>query len=360
VPTTIPTDCSRDVTAELQAVIDATPDESTIEFPAGACYQVDGTLEVVQRHGLTIHGNGATFRAMTDGTEFVRPKRVRTRNMWTFGGDDRISVDHVVVRGANPHAGLDERGYRAAFEAQHAYLVQNTTTMLMDHVEAYDVYGDFVAVGPGTDGLTVQNSTFARNGRQGWSITGSNIVFQHNSISDTRRATIDMEPSLPSWSAHHITIRDNEVGPGRLLFFASGGASNSTMDDINIIDNHLRRPLQIWVSSWGVTRTHYRIIGNVSDSRGVSGWGGVIALRNVSDVLVQNNFQRTQYSHRIFDVGASNVAHLVITGNVFPNAKGVWIDRGGNVDVRQWNNQIGTPLQTPAPSRTAGPTPRPA
>ena len=50
----------------------------------------------------------------------------------------------------------------------------------------------------------------------------------------------------------------------------------------------------------------------------------------------------------------------MIAGNQWLNAKGVWLDRGGNVDVRQGYNWIGRPLGLAAPSVTAGPTPPPA
>ncbi len=38
--------------------------------------------------------------------------------------------------------------YVAALEGQAAYVVGGVRNMVMDHVQAYDVYGDFVFVGP--------------------------------------------------------------------------------------------------------------------------------------------------------------------------------------------------------------------
>ena len=49
VPSSIPTDCSRDVTAALLAWIATVPDGSTLEFTANACYRVDGTLRIRNR-----------------------------------------------------------------------------------------------------------------------------------------------------------------------------------------------------------------------------------------------------------------------------------------------------------------------
>lgn len=352
----VPKDCSRDVTAELQAWIDATPDASTLTLAPSACYRVDGTLTMSGRHDLTLEGSGATLRQVTDGSERLNPKYVRTREMLRVGMSTGIVVRNLTLRGANPYAGRGELAYRAKFEAQHGLAVMGVQRMLVDHLQIYDVYGDFVWVGPGTSDLTVRNSTFLRNGRQGWTINGTNILFEHNLIGETRRATIDMEPSSPTWASHNVTIQDNEIGKGRLLFFSSVGAGNAPIDGINILRNRLHRPMQIFVASGGLTRSHYRIVGNVSDAI-VSGFGSAIVFRNVSDVVVADNYQRLQWSHALFGVGAFMVQHLTVTGNTFPAADGVIRDRGANVDVRQSSNRIGSPLVTLPPSVTAGPTP---
>ena len=46
VPTTIPRDCSRDVTAELNALVASAPDDATLQFPSQGCYQIDGTIDI--------------------------------------------------------------------------------------------------------------------------------------------------------------------------------------------------------------------------------------------------------------------------------------------------------------------------
>ena len=125
--------------------------------------------------------------------------------------------------GANPAAGMGDPAYQPRFEGQAAYWIQASRNTLLDRVQAYDTYGDFVYVAPGTDGLLVRNSTFARNGRQGWTINGSNITFDHNSISETRRATIDIEPTYANWSTRNVTISNNVIGHGRGYFVANKG-----------------------------------------------------------------------------------------------------------------------------------------
>lgn len=358
IPATIVADCSRDVTAELTDWFASVPDGSTLTFAADGCYRVDGTLVIDRRTGLTFEGNHATFRAMTDGSERLDPRRIRTRNLWTFTRSSNLTVRNVVVIGANPHAGRGELAYQPKFEAQHAYLIQSTDGMLMDHVEAYDVYGDFVWAGPGTANLTVQHSIFARNGRQGWTINGRNITFQQNTITDTRRATIDMEPSSPAWASQNIMIRDNDIGPGRLFFFASVGAA-APMDNINIIGNRFHhKAMVIFVAPPKGTRSNYRVIGNVSDA-GVSGSGAAMVFKNIIGLEVRGNTQRVQPSHWLAGVTVRGSTNVAISDNIFRGAKAPINDRGENFSIAQWNNVIGLPTRVAAPTRAVGPTSTP-
>ena len=356
VPSGIPADCSRNVTADLQAWIDSVPDGSTLTFAPLGCYRIDGTLVLKNRTGLTSEGNNSTFRAVTDGSELVRANSVRTRNLWSFLGSRDLMVRNVISVGANPHAGRGELAYAPKFEAQHAYLTMGTTNITLDHVQAYDVYGDFVWVGPGTNHLTVRNSTFSRNGRQGWTINGSDILFENNSISETRRATIDMEPSLPTWGAHNIMIRNNTIGKGRLLFFASVGAA-APIDNVSIIGNRFYgKPMTIYVAPPKGTRSNYRVINNVSDAA-VSGFGAPLVFRHVNGVEIRGNVQPTQWSHHLSGVSIFASSNVVIADNVFRAAKAVFIDRGLNTNVRQWNNMIGPlPMIMAAPETVVGPT----
>ncbi len=354
----VPTDCSRDVTAELQQWINATPDASTLAFTPGACYRVDGMLRIRRRTNLVLQGNGATLRQFTDGSELVNPQLVRTRSFFNFSTSNGITVRDLTLRGANPHAGRGDLAYQPRFEGQQGLNIGNVHGMVVDNIRVYDVFGDFVWVGPGTSDLTVRNSTFLRNGRQGWTINGTNILFEHNLIGETRRATIDMEPSLATWASRNVTIQDNEVGPGRLFFFASVGAGNAPIDGVNILRNRLHRGMQIYVASRGIARSRYRIVGNVSDTP-VSGFGAAIVFRNATDVLVANNVVPLQPSHPLSGVGARRVQGLTITGNTFRGARSVLRDNGGNLAIHLSANRIGVPLWTPPPTDVPGPTPYP-
>lgn len=359
IPPTISADCSRDVTADLLAWFKTVPDGSTLRFARNGCYRVDGSLVVRNRNRLVFEGNHATFRAFTDGSELIDAQKIRTRSMWDLQNSSYITLRNTVVIGANPQAGLHDAAYRPKFEAQHGFVVHNVQTAVLDRVEAYDVYGDFVYVGTNSRNVTVRDSKFARNGRQGWTINGTNVLFERNSITDTRRATIDMEPALPTWVARNVTIRNNTVGRGRLYFLASVGAG-ATIDNIRIENNKLvGRDMKIFVDPPKGTRSRYRIIGNTADKAVSQSGGGAFMFRDIVDLQIRNNVVPVQGGRGISGVSIGNCSGVVITDNQFVRAVAPVRDFGLNVNVRQARNSIGYPLTVAPASTVPGPTPIP-
>jgi Right handed beta helix region len=354
VPASIPGDCSRDVTAELLAWIASVPDGSTLSFSAGACYRVDRTLAIRYRNGLTFEGNGATFRAYTSGRE-LPAAQARTRSMFNFWRGTNLTVRNTIVRGANPNAGTGDLAYVQALEAQTAYVIGGVQNMVLDHVEAYDVYGDFVMVGPATKNLLVKNSTFVRNGRQGWTINGEDIVFEHNNIRQTRRATIDIEPAALSALTRRVTIRNNTIGQGRLYFLANEGVAAPTAD-ISILNNRfVNRGMTIRVNPPSGTRSRYRVVGNTSDFPVDFGsGGGAMSFTNVVDLEVRNNVQPMQQGNQSSGVAIKGSRNVTVSGNWFPYAKGPILSRGGNFNVAQSYNYVGNPLRLVAPTLFPG------
>ena len=359
VPAAIASDCSRDVTAPIREWIATVPDGATLNFTPSACYRVDGTLLILRRNHLIIDGHHARFRAVTDGSELVDPSRIRTRSMWSLMRSNDIIIRNTIVVGANPYAGRGELAYKAKFEAQHAYLIQASHGVVLDHVEAYDVYGDFVYTGTSANNVVVRSSTFSRNGRQGWTINGTDILFEKNFISETRRATIDMEPASAAWQGRNVTIRNNTIGKGRLYFFASAGAA-ATIDNITIIGNRLvGKEMSMHVNPPQGTRSNYRVIGNVSDTADSENKGSILGFHDIVNLEVRDNVVPAQVGRGISGVGLRNCAHVIITNNRFRHAVAPILDRGLNVDVTQSENRIGG-LSTVTPtSFTPGPTPTP-
>src|SRR5215203_3956987 len=63
VPATLASNCSVDVTAALLKWIGSIPDNSILTFGAAKCYRIDGTVELSNRSGLILQGNGSTFKS---------------------------------------------------------------------------------------------------------------------------------------------------------------------------------------------------------------------------------------------------------------------------------------------------------
>jgi len=358
VPTAIPADCSVDVTGPLTDWIRSVPDGSTLAFDAAACYRVDGTLWISGRNHLVLEGNQATFRAVTDGSELGDARAIRARAMFHLADSTDITLRDIIVKGANPAAGTSEPAYQARFEAQHAYVVDSSRTVMLDHVQAYDVYGDFVYIGYRSSDVTVQDSVFSRNGRQGWTINGADVLIANNSISEVRRSTIDMEPALPTWAARNVVIRDNLVGHGRLLFFASLGAA-ARIENVVVSGNRLvGRPMTFKIDPPASgTRSNYRILDNTSDRVVSRPGGGAFIFHDLANVEVRGNTVPVQPGRGIHGVKIGNCRHVVVAANTFPNATAPILDVGFSRDVSQHGNRIGWPMWTPPASWVAGPTP---
>lgn len=317
VPRSIDQTGNSDVTAALQAFLDRVPDGSTISFPHNARYRVEGTLTLTARRNLTIQGNGATVFATTRGS--------RNRSQWDFVRDQGLTVHDMVVRGANPNAGVGVDAYQAALEAQHGFEVLGSRDVGLNEVTVTDTYGDFVYVGsshgPSVD-VRVEHSSFARSGRQGLSaVDAQDVRFDHNVITDTRRATFDLEPDSPEWQVQSIMIDHNQVGPGRLLFVAAAG--RGPVNGVSIVDNTLTgRNLNISVvTPTGKRRYNWLITGNTSNGVYGSPSGGAINLTRVSGITVTGNTQTLQKGRNMAGVQAKQSCDVTVSNNHFANAR---------------------------------------
>jgi hypothetical protein len=235
VPATIDATGSTDVSGRLARFLAAVPDGATIVFPARARYRVEQSLVLQNRHHLTIVGNGATI--------FATSRAPAHRSQWDVIDSSDITFRNITVVGANKAGGPSEVAYVRKLEDQHGFRLEAVHGVELDHVSVTDVFGDFVYIGRdqqrrSSDHLWVHDSTFARNGRQGISVTSAvGVVIERNRIADTRRAVIDLEPNARSWKVSDVFVLDNAIGPGRLDFIASHG--RGPVDDVMISRNVL-------------------------------------------------------------------------------------------------------------------------
>jgi hypothetical protein len=287
VPASIDRTGRTDVHDTLKEFLAHVPNGSTVVFPARARYRVERTMRFRDRNDLTFEGNGATIFATTTG--------VYDRSHVFFLRGRNITVRNLVVRGAHRNGGTSEGAYVPALEAQHGFRFEGTQHVLLDGVTVTDVYGDFVYVGKDfetkewSQHVVVRRSTFARNGRQGISVTaGRYVTIEQNHISETRRATIDLEPNTRSWGAEYIRITDNTIGPGRLFFLAAHGEGpvNNVTVSGNVLRGHLLN-IDV-VAPAGTRRSDWVIVGNRSDKPARQ---RAIRLIGVDNVTIRDNKQ---------------------------------------------------------------------
>jgi Right handed beta helix region len=330
-----------DVTADLQALIDQTPDGGVVRLQPGGDYRVEGTLVLDERHDLRIEGAGARIFATTTG-ELMRS------HLKFIGGSDLV-VRNLEIQGANPYAGLDDRGYVPELEGQYGIHLDGVTAIELDHVNVHDTYGDLVYVSRHegdrrwSQQVWIHDSTFARSGRQGIAVVaGRDVLIEHNRFTDMRRATIDLEPNSPAWGAENIHVLDNQVGPGRLLFVAAGGLGPIDWVVIarNTLQGHL---LNLRVEPpEGTRRQRFWVVDNTSDTKALD---EPLQFTRTDGVMVHGNRQPVDGPHAL--VRATDSCDVAVTENaIAPSAR---VLEGQS---RQCNFIM--PVEPPAPPAVAG------
>jgi hypothetical protein len=328
VPATITANCSVNVAPQLNHWIAGVPDGAQIQF-SGGCYRIDQTLVLDDRHDLDIDGDHANFRAVDptgDGSPLSNPSQAaRTRAQWRLLGGSNISIHMMGIYGANPNAGTGDAAYVAALEAQHGIDIEGAQNVQIYSVGIENVYGDFVYWGKGGDSLSsgrVYDSIMDFNGRQGISVTGGNgVQIDHNFIGDVRRATFDLEPNGPTWGAINVTITDNKIGSGRLLFLA--GAGTGPVSQVTVAHNTLQgHALNVLVRSDDtVRRSGFWIAENTSDVPwGTTGPASVMTFQDVDNVNVSSNTETLQANRGVSIMNGSGSTKVNVSHNAFVNA----------------------------------------
>lgn len=310
-----------DVSGPMAAFLAAVPDGSTIELAAGGRYRMEQTLLISRRRNLTIRGAGATFLATTPGDQM----RANVRIADSAG----ISIHGLKVVGANPLAGAKDRVYRPERGGQHGFDVNSSTNVSLIGVTVTDTYGDFVYLGrrdggPFTDGVLVQGGTFARSGRQGITLTAArNVVIESSSITEAKRSTFDFEPGRNAGaSVDHVTIRNNRVSRGALLFVAAEG--HGPVDNITIEGNRLTgMTLSIAMEDLdGGVRRSWRVLNNTGDLLSGHPDGATMRFRRIIGLVVQGNHQAMKPDRDMYGVGVIDSCNVSVTANSFPNSAG--------------------------------------
>jgi hypothetical protein len=334
VPPSVARDCSKDVTAPLQQWINRSPDGSVLRFGSQGCYRIDKTLFVREKNNLRIEGNGATLKAMLVGD--------RTRMQLVLEGGSGLTVHNLVVRGANFSAGSHRGAYHPDLEAQHAFSVNGASDVVLDDVQAYDLYGDFVYIGSGrgnspSRNVTVSNSRFSRSGRQGISITNAvNVTIKANNISEVARSLFDIEPNDIKQQARSIHIIGNTTGAAANFWLADKGAPAS-IGDIEISGNRMSEAtggLVFVFAPSGGYRGPFVFENNTliaNDKVIDEGSKGAFFFTHAENITIRNN----KVSFEGGDMPAVELRdshHVQVTGNTFTGAGQTVLATDGSSD----------------------------
>lgn len=324
-PASIVGDCSADVTADLQSWLDSTPDNARLMLRRRACFRIEGTLKLVDRHDLVVDGLDATLKATTRGSG--GRLQVRARSQVNIVNSRNVTVRNLNVHGANPDAGTSTAAYHPALEAQHAFALMRDDGVTLDHVTASDVYGDFVYVGGATGHpsrrITITDSHFERSGRQGISITnGNDVQIVGNTIGDVARSLIDLEPNLGSDEARNIRIANNTTGAARNFWIADKG-SGINIGDVTVTHNVMQAPTGGLVFVYGPKRGKrgpFTFTGNVLQVTGAvsdEGTVGAFVFSNARNVSISDNQLTVPADRAMPAVELLATSDVVISHNKF-------------------------------------------
>ena len=198
VPSSIDATGATNVLHDLQTFFNTVPDYTTVVFPAGAKYDIEGSLILMKRTNLTLVGNGATLLTRTDGYGqtpqpgaglLVAPAAPQRRDL----NDNGLLITGLHINGSNRPGG--PHTYIAAIEAQHGFDIEHSNRVTLRGNTIEHVHGDFVNITSNSTQIEVINNTMSYSGRQGISVTSANgVLLLHNSLFAVGRSAFDLEP----------------------------------------------------------------------------------------------------------------------------------------------------------------------
>jgi len=362
VPASIPSDCSVDVAADLNAFVGSVPNGapgvagpiySTIVFEPGTCYRVESKLTVWRRAFLRFEGNGS---------------RIETRDVDNGGHQpawEAYFSHHVYLRGFVIDGDYSRPSYYSGppFEWSHGFIFGGSHDVGVSDSEVHNVRGDGVTVAPKWDGRTpvqpynvrVTNVDVDGCGRMGNAFTGGHdVVFED---SDLRNCPwiFDLELEwAPIFGIEDVTIRGNTTGLYRLVWLANGGQCG-THDNILVEGNvMLRNGPTSWApvtvkppTGCGVPRTGYVIRGNTFR---IPGWGsadwGTHLQGTVGAVIDANTYiydERSDANNYL--LRTLNSVDTLITGNVMQGGWHLVKNLGGSTWFVEGNSCSPNPCQ---------------
>jgi Right handed beta helix region len=333
VPDSIDRTGATDVTKELNDLFAGLAPGSTVVFPAGGRYRVEGVLQLLDRSNLTIDGNGSTFFALTTGSGATPPNSgyrrywPRRREHFAIRRSVNVTLRDLTVHGANANAGATPQAYVPALEGQAGVSIAKSTNVVLDSVRIEDTYGDFVWIAGGSRSISVRNSTMVGSGRQGIAVVNATgVTVEDNDIREVARSVVDLEPAGRA-VANSVVVRRNRVGNYRNFLLAAVGGGpgvNQTWLHDNQVDGG--NGVSVAAGFWARQRRGLHILNNVgtAGTRAPSRTAhnglihrGMIQLTNLDGVEIRGNVQSVGGAPA---VSTDGVCNLTVEDNLFPGA----------------------------------------
>jgi hypothetical protein len=286
VPGTIDPTGATDVTAALQRFIAAAPRGSTVVLRHRARYRLDGTLQLRDRSGLTLDGNGATLFAATPGGPYRAAIRLLGGRSWT--------LRNLTVTGPKP----SDAGFDPALQWQHGIDLRGVRGATLRGVTVRDVWGDGIYVGLSTDGaawsrdVSIIDSGSAGTGRMGVAVTAGRDVLVHGGTwSQPGLSTFDIEPNGAPGGVRRVTVERATLGAGsraRALDITGSGP----VSDITFRDNILiGRPPHVRFDQGQKRPRDITVQDNLSSVLFTGPGPAAMVFRNTDGVTVRGNRQ---------------------------------------------------------------------
>jgi hypothetical protein len=367
VPSTIPADCSVDVSADLNTWIAGLPNGTTASFAAGACYRIEHPVKVLNKTDFVVDGNGASFEQRSPSSpehQYGTPTFREWNMRWLVQFGTRVTLQEMNIKGTNTVSGVlpgspgysywlepDKfgKGFTAASEGEAGVMIRESSYVTVDDVHTDATWGDGFQLGTENDApvrnLVIKNSSVDRNGRQGFGVVGvEGGLFDNANVLHSWATGYDLEPNGTGASVKNIEIRNSTVYSRTASFSVSGATpTGSRSDNLYVHDNTVRwgNNSQPWFDGSSgpnqLPRQNWRIVHNTVINPSYS-----IELGAVTDAIVRDNVapmlgQGTYPAVRTLKMAGV----LVVTGNTFDKASAVVADNGTSTAlILACNNKV--------------------
>lgn len=280
VPDSIPS--GPDVSAQLTAWLASVPDGAVADL-LGRTFRCDTHVKLVDRRSLQVR-NGTLTRARIGALVWPAPNP----HLW-FLRPEGCEIRDLTIRGTNtvPDQRAGFGSYRAEYEFEAAVRMERFTNCRIVGLTVDAVWGDGVQWQVGTGGY-LADTVIDRNGRQGVTIIGTNMLCERVRVAHSRRSGFDLEPDTAAQAVSAIEIRNSYTNTIGLAVASKGrGAVNDVWIHHNRFDGPAV-PVVYCFASDGSRRRNWRIEDN-SHPHGLGSPAAAILMVAVDNVAVARN-----------------------------------------------------------------------